>query len=83
MIMQDKKRPVSLILDMMKSPMMRETSKNEMGDEVSGDDAMDAAARSILSAIETKDVKAIKSSFKAMFELLSEVEPYEEAETAE
>lgn len=85
MIMQDKKRPAaSLIIDMMKkpnmkAPMLEEVPTNEMGDEVSGDDALDAASKSLLSAIETKDSKAIKSSMRSLVQLLMQEE--ESAET--
>jgi hypothetical protein len=84
MILQDKKKPASLIIEMMKKPNMTpkfmEAPTNEYGDEVTGDDAMEAAAKSFLNAVESKDTKSLIKNLQTLIELVQDAPKDEEAE---
>lgn len=78
MIMVSKKKPSALIV-----AQMREGKADEMSSEpVQQDDsiAKDAAAEELLSAIHSKDAKALKEAFASMLELCGESEDSEPSE---
>lgn len=67
LLKDDKKRAVTIISG--KLGPAAEKPMNEMGDEVETDAGLNAASEEIISAIEQKNVSALKAALKSFIEM--------------
>lgn len=82
MMANDKKKSITLIMNKMrgKPEEMTEAPTNEMGDEVDDSMGLDTAAEEILSAVASKDAKALKEALKSFMEMCDSAEDMAETE---
>lgn len=78
MMAGNKKKPVTLIMDMMGKS---EKAPAQDGAELDSEPGLDAAAEEMLAAIEAKDPAALKAAVRSMVQMC--MDEYEASEPAE
>lgn len=83
MFMDDKKKQAGLIIASMDGAM-KKAPKNEMGDMVDASAGHEAAAQEIISAVESKDARALMAAMKSFVSMcMDEYEAEEESSEVE